>query len=547
MPSPVLLALLLADARAWTPDLVEIADVPPDLRVVARSGDQLVAGGLSETWMLTESGAAVAKWSLAATAFEPFGFSDGTVLGCGATGLWYVERDGAAFEEPIRVEATPCEAVSTLGSRVVLARSGEVITADVEFGELADVQPTGVTLAGAPWLVRDGSHVFASDTGGTILYDLSGSGTTASALGGDLGGLALAGADVGWTLTDRGVLVTTAGEQPVAASPGAFVAADVDDDGRLDFLVAHEGAWIGVYLGSGDTQRIDLAATSLAAWPDTEECADVAVVADGKLWRVTATDCGVDRDDDGDGVSEAQGDCDDRDGSVRPGAAELCDDVDQDCDGVARPTGPARILSVSGQPEPVEGEIVELDVEIEGCAASLVATSDPPLDWSAWLWSTEGRGAATASPDAGPHVVTVTVTASDGSTDGAEATFTASDLVPSARLALWTPDLVVGDVLSAEVQILSPYEADLELEVISGPDDLVITPIEPSDGWTIGWRADEPTEGVLDVAVIDDEGNRTELVPQPFRVVGGPEDRGCGRGAASLLLLPLALRRRRRS
>lgn len=38
-------------------------------------------------------------------------------------------------------------------------------------------------------------------------------------------------------------------------------------------------------------------------------------------------------DDDGDGVSEDQGDCDDADKAVRPGAAELADCVDQDCDG----------------------------------------------------------------------------------------------------------------------------------------------------------------------------------------------------------------------
>ncbi len=41
----------------------------------------------------------------------------------------------------------------------------------------------------------------------------------------------------------------------------------------------------------------------------------------------------VDRDEDGDGVSACAGDCDDADPTVWPGAPELCDGLDQSCDG----------------------------------------------------------------------------------------------------------------------------------------------------------------------------------------------------------------------
>ena len=46
------------------------------------------------------------------------------------------------------------------------------------------------------------------------------------------------------------------------------------------------------------------------------------------------TDCGCDDcDNDNDGVTIAQGDCDDSNGAVHPGATEVCDGVDNDCDG----------------------------------------------------------------------------------------------------------------------------------------------------------------------------------------------------------------------
>jgi hypothetical protein len=42
----------------------------------------------------------------------------------------------------------------------------------------------------------------------------------------------------------------------------------------------------------------------------------------------------VDIDDDGDGFTKNQGDCNDADNSVYPGASEICgDDIDQDCNG----------------------------------------------------------------------------------------------------------------------------------------------------------------------------------------------------------------------
>ena len=45
-------------------------------------------------------------------------------------------------------------------------------------------------------------------------------------------------------------------------------------------------------------------------------------------------DEGANDDDDGDGYSECDGDCDDTDAAINPDAAETCDGVDENCDGV---------------------------------------------------------------------------------------------------------------------------------------------------------------------------------------------------------------------
>ncbi|MFH1463219.1 MAG: MopE-related protein [Pseudomonadota bacterium] len=59
---------------------------------------------------------------------------------------------------------------------------------------------------------------------------------------------------------------------------------------------------------------------------------DSSVASSGGLLRVVYTDDWLDRD--GDGYSAPDGDCDDGDASVYPGAPEIpCDGVDQDCDG----------------------------------------------------------------------------------------------------------------------------------------------------------------------------------------------------------------------
>ena len=56
-------------------------------------------------------------------------------------------------------------------------------------------------------------------------------------------------------------------------------------------------------------------------------------IALAALWVLAAPLAAL-ADEDGDGYSELQGDCDDHDAQTFPGAIELCDGVDNDCDAV---------------------------------------------------------------------------------------------------------------------------------------------------------------------------------------------------------------------
>ena len=75
------------------------------------------------------------------------------------------------------------------------------------------------------------------------------------------------------------------------------------------------------------------------------------------LWAQIVND-DVDSDNDQDGYTESQGDCNDSDASIHPGATEICgDNIDQDCDGSdmscegdASIIGTWYLSTVNGQP-----------------------------------------------------------------------------------------------------------------------------------------------------------------------------------------------------
>jgi hypothetical protein len=109
------------------------------------------------------------------------------------------------------------------------------------------------------------------------------------------------------------------------------------------------------------------------------------------------------RDDDGDGYSEQDGDCDNQDPAVHPGAPEVCDGVDSDCDPYA-PVGVEARLEQLGGPTYVSGPLNGLfgasllpyeEATLTGLDWYLDAAAGDTLRWTLY-WALGNNGPWTA-------------------------------------------------------------------------------------------------------------------------------------------------------
>lgn len=125
----------------------------------------------------------------------------------------------------------------------------------------------------------------------------------------------------------------TTADQPFADDVSAYVAVtDVDGDGHQDIVDYPDGpaVWLGDGAGGFSAPAEDpfewISDAFLLIFGDVDNDGDV----DTYVGRYTGAD------DDGDGVTKAEGDCDDTDTAVSPEAEEtLGNGRDDDCDGVA--------------------------------------------------------------------------------------------------------------------------------------------------------------------------------------------------------------------
>jgi hypothetical protein len=517
------IALLGGAALAWTPSVVELASQPAISEVAAKSSKRAVVAGPDETQVYDSTGKLRHTWAIGARSVDVDALG-GDVLGCGDHGLWWARQDGSDVAEPVILDPAPCDAVTSLGDRVVLARDGGLLTGAVLYGELVDVAHTGVRFAGEPVLVEATGHVYAAEIGGTTLYDLTDTTLTTRPLGGALGGLGVADGEAAWTLSDRAVLVTSAGESALDASPGAFLVADLDTDGTDDLLVVHDG-WMAAHVSAvAAVQRLEVAPEHLAPWgPTSAGCDWTAFVDEGRASTLTVSDCGRDTDDDGDGWTESQGDCSDRDADRSPAVVETCDGVDQDCDGTIDDLDRFAILDVVMEDrEAIEGWGTTFVASYDGCVADAEWSSEPPADW----WGDEED--ATIIPERpGTHVVTLTARDTLGRTATHTFSFEARDLVPSGWISMPTP-IPVG--MLAEGRIWTDdLEPGLYAEITEAPEGLEVDGIEidwaVEGEWDLRWRPSEPGAYTIRARLADDEGNTEDL-----ETTVDVYERGCGCG-----------------
>jgi hypothetical protein len=119
----------------------------------------------------------------------------------------------------------------------------------------------------------------------------------------------------------------------VETSPQQLAIAELDGDG-IDDLVMTVNGRAQVWLGHGDGTFADTPYDPFPEAPSTNLVVFGDLDNDGDRDAISATY--VNWDGDGDGVNEQDGDCNDQDPAIHPGAAEIPGNgLDDDCNGVA--------------------------------------------------------------------------------------------------------------------------------------------------------------------------------------------------------------------
>ena len=242
---------------------------------------------------------------------------------------------------------------------------------------------------------------------------------------------------------------------------------------------AAEAVLSGANLQVGTVRFSDHPSIPLGAVAIQEPPAGSVARFGGSVSLVVSLGAGpADIDDDGDGFTVNQGDCNDADDSIFPGAPDIAGDgIDQDCDGSDASVPPVEILVTPPVSTVLAGEIASFNatgIYEDGTSQNLTAIAD---------WT---NGPSFGSPDAGSFIVTASLAGVSGSAT--------VDVVAS-----------VGDDAIAPLAAIVAPEANV---TITGPVDIVGTASDANFlkyelGYAIAGSTDFTTLAVSTTPVTD--------------------------------------------
>lgn len=368
-----------------------------------------------------------------------------------------------------------------------------------------------------------------ANAGDTSLSVDDGFGVSSIAAGGLLTALS-AGPASDWALGTEGPAAlreTGASYHLLAFTPQQVGVGEFDGDGSPDLWAFGDG-YLYWWTAAGDEAVTGVPSDRVvAADIDADGCTDVVgVSAAGTLQVARVVDCPA-GDADGDGFPDPA-DCDDVDPGVHPGAFELCDGVDQDCDGdVDEPGG----LIVPTDAAAVEGVQFTLTAQPDGCEPE-VATSV--------AWSFAGDAACSATDASAICVAldntTVSATATATFESGATATRTldvdVANVAPTLDLEAtdWgnhdegrSGSVVLDPGEQLQVQLVADdVDADTVTFALGSATARGSSTVAPGGLWTLS--LDDGASGEVVIQLADEDGGVSEFT---FAVSSlGGEDTG---------------------
>ncbi len=343
-----ILTLLLLLAPAWGWDLVESEPIELGLSPVALQGvpseAALLALGSDSLSLAPLDGSApllldsVGGLDLLVDDLDGGG-SHAWV--CGDQGLTaFAIADGLEAQGALSSE--PCERLRLAereGASALVAVSPDLLQIVDLDGVLLDER--ALALGASPLLATRAGLVAWSEVGHSSFDELTEEGSVAVEAGGVLSWLAGRDGAWVWALSDSPGLHTADGEErQLRGAPERFFLTEVDGDGLEDIVLVYPSlGQVGVFTSVEGRERVlwlpEQPGPVALADLNGDGCQDIilgdAAAGTATVWATEG--CGEPQDRDGDGVTDADGDCDDADPAVYPGAEELCDGIDNDCDG----------------------------------------------------------------------------------------------------------------------------------------------------------------------------------------------------------------------